>query len=200
MATLTHERHSLFESMAVKAKKQIGLQFRHVKIAVGITIGSALTITILQSKLPLPLSGTRLSDHMREVRYQPFTGNESAFLEFKKESVRKTLHMKVLRAWPADTQANRTACANEWREQSAWKAFCSSLNQQTIVALEPLGRQPLFIAFVPASSKANIPVGESVELIAGKFMLAQSMYSLLPSNSKMQSTNVTDIAGLDAIR
>ena len=200
MATLTHERHSLFVSMALKAKKQIVLQFRHVKIAVGITIGSALTITILQSKLPLPLSGTRLSDHMREVRYQPFSGNESAFLEFKKESVRKTLHMKVLRAWPADTQANRTACANESREQSAWKAFCSSLNQQTIVALEPLGRQPLFIAFVRVLSKANIPVGESVELIAGKFMLAQSMYSLPPSNSKMQSTNVTDIAGLDAIR
>lgn len=125
-----------------------------------------------------PLSGRELVEHMHDVPYQILSGSEQAFNEFKIRSNKSVLTMKLAGAWSADTEANRSVCLKAERIRSSLTEMCKELNQKTVIAMMPDGRQPLFVVYFLAKHKISKPIVAIVEVKSGKFQMQGINYYL----------------------
>lgn len=168
-----------------KTARPISIRLRIFHVAAFLLSSIALFTAITQIRIALPLSGYWVADQLRNRPYESFSGSEQAFNEFKTASGKHTLHMKLIHAWSADTDANRQACLREWINSSEQNTFCTVLRQRIILALEPEGRQPLFVSFVPVYANTRIPIGKIVEIKERKFRMNQTIYELPSSTLKV---------------
>ena len=67
---------------------------------------------------------------------------------------------KILAIWNADTDANRAACANEWKESRTYRSLCMDLQGKRIISVDVAGLTTRVVTYVPVSRIAKVDVSD----------------------------------------
>ena len=87
---------------------------------------------------------------------------------------------KILAIWDADTDANRAACANEWKESRTYRSLCMDLQGQRIISVDVAGFTTRLVKYVPVSRIAKVDVSDQVRIKMGEIS-GEEVTQALPS-------------------
>jgi hypothetical protein len=74
---------------------------------------------------------------------------------------------KIVAIWDADTDANKAACANEWKASTVYRPLCMELQSQKIISVEVAGLTTRVVTYVPVSRIAKLDVSDQVRIRMG---------------------------------
>jgi len=87
---------------------------------------------------------------------------------------------KVLSIWDADTDANKSACAKEWKESTTYRSLCMGLQSQKIISVDVAGLNTRLVTYVPVSRVAKVEVSDQVRIKLGEIS-GDKVTHVLPS-------------------
>jgi hypothetical protein len=87
---------------------------------------------------------------------------------------------KVVAIWDADTDANKSACANEWKESATYRPLCMDLKNQKIISVDVSGLNTPLVTYVPVSRVAKVEISDQVRIKMGEIS-GDKVTRLLPS-------------------
>lgn len=74
---------------------------------------------------------------------------------------------KIVAIWDADTNVNKAACANEWKESNIYRPLCTELQSQKIISVELAGLATRVVTYVPVSRIAKLELSDEVRIRMG---------------------------------
>ena len=75
---------------------------------------------------------------------------------------------KVLAIRDADTDANKSACANEWKESTSYRSLCMGLQGQKIMSVDVSDLNIRLVTYVPVSRVAKVDINDQVRIKMGE--------------------------------
>lgn len=87
---------------------------------------------------------------------------------------------KVVAIWDADTDANKSACANEWKGSTTYRSLCLDLQSQKIISVDVSGLNTRLVTYVPVSRIVKVDVSDQVRIQMGEIS-GDKVTHVLPS-------------------
>lgn len=112
-------------------------------------------------------------DHSREsLRYTAYVGEYRQADIVKSTNANffnKRIQAVVVNQWHADTPANVSACAAEWKNAETFLPLCSRINTTMIIEVELSSHYVVRKMLIPLPIKDRVSIGDKVSVATGNY-------------------------------